>query len=140
MSPRRFLRAIAAIAGIVFTTGAAFCGPELNAPGRGDITGTWHSDGPAAGLTDIDLDLLQKPDGTVTGTYTATGTPGLQACNAEPCMLASSVEGINSVLQVNLELRDAGTFTGQLEAANEMRGTMTRTLNELIRFTRVPAP
>lgn len=113
------------------------CGPELNTPGSGDVSGTWTAPGPAGGLTDITLVLQQAGDGTVTGTFQATGTPSLQKCpSTGACALASTVEGVNTVLQVNLELVGAGSFTGQLITSTRLRGTMSHTVSGVIEFTR----
>ena len=103
------------------------CGPELTEPSRTDVTGTWFAAGPAAGLTNITVVLQQAADGTLTGTYEATGTTGLQFCPATgPCTVSGKLTGSNSVLQVFFYLTDAGSFGGQLESASLMRGAMSR--------------
>ena len=138
---RKLISAALGMCAAVAVLSAALCGPELNAPGSGDVSGTWTAPGPAAGMTDITLALVQTPDGVIAGNFTATGSPNLQVCpQTGPCLLSSTVEGVNTVLQVNLELRDAGTFTGQLVAADRLRGTMTRIENTIIEFNRVPVP
>jgi hypothetical protein len=121
--------------------GASFCGPELTTPGESDVSGTWFSAGPAAGMTDITMILQQTSDGHVTGTFSAMGTPDQQVCpTTGPCALSSTINGANTVLQVNLELKDAGTFTGQVVTPTALRGTMTRVGSVLVEFDRIASP
>ena len=71
---------------------AVSCGPELSAPGSGDVSGTWFSPGPAAGLTNVTIVLTQSSDASISGTYTATGTPNLQFCPATgPCAISGTI-------------------------------------------------
>jgi len=125
-------------ASVAILTGS-FCGPELTTPGSGDLSGTWHAPGPAAGLSDITMVLGQTSDGGITGTFTATGTPGIQPCpQSGPCLISSTIKGANTVLQVNIDLDDSGTFTGQLITSVLLRGTMTHGASALVEFDRVP--
>jgi hypothetical protein len=125
-SYRRRRRA-AAIALLVASAAAVACGPELTTAASTDISGAWLASGPAAGLTEINVQLAQTADGAITGTYTATGTASLQFCpQTGPCSISSTVSGSNTVLQVFFDLKDAGVFTGQLIDANTMRGAMSR--------------
>jgi hypothetical protein len=117
------------------------CGPALTTPGETDVSGTWFAAGPAAGMTNITIVLAQAADGHVTGTFSATGTQGQQVCpTGGPCSLSSTINGVNTVLQVNLELKDAGTFTGQVITPTELRGAMARTDVSPISFGRVSVP
>ncbi|MDQ6770491.1 MAG: hypothetical protein M3Z54_10950 [Gemmatimonadota bacterium] len=144
MNPRTrktLLSRAATIVAICATLSASFCGPELTTPGDTDISGTWFAGGPAAGMTNITMVLHQSPDGHVIGTFTATGTQGQQVCPATgPCALSSTIDGVNTVLQVNLVLTDGGTFTGQVIAPTILRGTMTRNENTLVEFNRTAGP
>ena len=131
----------ATVIALVTLLGASFCGPDLTTPADTDVTGTWHSAGPAAGLTNITIVLKQASDGSVTGTFTATGSAPNQTCPAvPPCALSSTVRGANTVLQVNLQLKDAGTFTGQLMTPGSMHGTMTAIESQLTDFDKLPSP
>jgi len=115
------------------------CGPDLTTPADNNISGTWHSAGPAAGLTNITIVLFQDSEGAIVGTFTATGSTPNQSCpTTGPCALASTVRGANTVLQVNLALKNAGTFTGQVVSPTRMHGTMTSIDNELMDFDKVP--
>jgi len=132
---------LATVVAILTTVSAGFCGPELTTPGSTDVSGTWFAAGPAAGMTNITMVLTQTSDGHVTGTFQAMGTPGQQVCpTTGPCIISSTINGANTVLQVNLELRDSGTFTGQVITPTELRGTMTRTENSLVVFDRTSPP
>ncbi len=114
------------------------CGPSLTTPSSTNITGTWVSPGPAAGMTNISVTLSQAVDGSLTGTYTAIGTNGLQFCPATgPCAITSTVSGVNTVLQVFFSMKDAGTFTGQVTAPGIIKGAMSRMgTAEAVQFTR----
>jgi hypothetical protein len=106
------------------------CGPALTTPSSTNITGTWVSPGPAAGLTNVTVVLTQSSDGTVSGTYTATGTPNVQFCPATgPCAISGTLSGVNTVFQVFLDLANAGQFTGQLITGTELKGAMDRNGN-----------
>ncbi len=134
-------RAIVALFAALAPLVATACGPELTTPGDSDVSGTWFAAGPAAGMTNITMVLDQTSDGQVTGTFTATGTQGQQVCpTTGPCMISSTINGANTVLQVNLELKDAGTFTGQVITPTKLRGTMTRNENSLVEFDRTFGP
>ena len=116
--------AIAAVAGAIATLS---CGPELTAPASTDVSGTWFAAGPAAGLTNVTINLTQGSDGTISGTYTATGNPNLQFCPATgPCAISGTISGSNSVFQVFFELQNAGQFTGQLIDGSTLKGAMNR--------------
>jgi hypothetical protein len=82
--------------------------------------------------------LTQAADGSLTGTYTAIGTNGLQFCPATgPCTITSTVTGLNSVLQVFFYMTDAGTFTGQVTAPGMISGAMSRkSATQAVQFTR----
>ncbi len=125
---------------LVVIAGFSACGPELTTPSDTDVSGTWFAAGPAAGMTNIKMMLQQASDGHITGTFTAIGTPGQQVCpTTGACTLSSTINGANTVLQVNLELKNAGTFTGQ-PTSTTLRGTMTRTAATLVEFNRTAGP
>ena len=116
----------------------ASCGPALTTPSSTDISGTWVSPGPAAGMTNMSVTLTQAADGSLTGTYTAIGTDPLQFCPATPpCAISGTVSGVNTVLQVFFYMTDAGTFTGQAIGAGTIKGAMSRiSTTEPVQFTR----
>jgi hypothetical protein len=139
--PVETLSRVAALSAALLVLTASSCGPELTTPGSVDVSGTWFGAGPAAGLSNITMVLTQTSDAHVSGTFAATGTPGPQVCPATgPCKLSSTINGENTVLQVNLVLQSAGTFTGQIITPTHLRGTMTSIGNALIEFDRIATP
>ena len=103
------------------------CGPELTTPGGTNISGTWFATGPAAGLTSIYVTITQGSDGSISGVYTADGTPNLQFCPATPkCTIGGTAIGTNTVLQVFFDLQNGGLFNGQVIDPHTMRGSMSR--------------
>ena len=140
MTPRArntLLSRAATIVAISAALSASACGPELTTPGDTNISGTWFAAGPAAGMTNITMVMAQTGDGHLSGTFTATGTPGQQVCPATgPCALSSTINGVNTVLQVSLDLKDAASFTGQVINPTTLRGTMTSGENTLVVFNR----
>src|SRR6267378_6553642 len=83
------------------------CGPELTTPGKTNISGTWYSAGPSAGMTSIYVTITQASDGSISGVFTADGTTGLQFCPPTPtCTIGGPVSGSNTVLQVFLDLNN----------------------------------
>jgi hypothetical protein len=86
----------------------------------------------------MSITLTQAADGSLTGTYTATGTDPLQFCpTTGPCAISSTVSGLNSVLQVFFYMKDAGTFTGQVTAPGTIRGAMSRmSATDAVQFNR----
>jgi hypothetical protein len=114
------------------------CGPELTTPGNADISGTWFATGPAAGLTSIYVTITQGSDGSISGVYTADGTPNLQFCPATPkCTIGGTAIGTNTVLQVFFELQNGGLFNGQVIDPHKMSGSMSRAgLVQPVEFSR----
>jgi hypothetical protein len=91
------------------------------------VSGAWTSPGPAAGLTDVSIQLNQSGDGTISGTYTATGRAPTQFCPpAQSCQISGTITGTNTVLEVYFELKDAGQFSGQLIDGLRLKGSMAR--------------
>jgi hypothetical protein len=125
---------------VVLAICAIGCGPELTTPGSTNVSGTWTAPGPAAGLTDVSISLNQASDGSITGTYTATGRLPTQFCPTvgQPCQISGTLSGTNSVLEVYFELKDAGQFSGQVFSGSKLKGSMAR-LNQIgqLEFTRV---
>jgi hypothetical protein len=106
---------------------AVACGPEINTPASTNVSGTWFALGPAAGLTNVSIQLEQKSDGTISGTYKATGKKPTQFCPPKPpCSISDTITGTNTVLEVYFELQHAGQFAGQLIGADRLTGSMAR--------------
>ena len=127
------------MAALAFAIAAIGCGPDLNAPASSNVSGTWFAPGPAAGFTNITVNLTQTPDGMISGTYTATSDPSLGLCPAGlvPCVVSSTLTGANTVFQVFLQLNGAGQFTGQLLGQTTLKGAMNRIdVTQAIEFTK----
>ena len=116
----------------------ASCGPALTTPSSTDISGTWVSPGPAAGMTNMSITITQAADGSLTGTYTAIGTDPLQFCPATPpCAITSTVSGVNTVLQVFFYMTGRGHLHRPGDAPGTMKGAMSRiSTTEAVQFTR----
>ena len=114
------------------------CGPALTTPSDTDVSGAWVSPGPAAGMTNMAVNLAQASDGSFTGTYTAIGTAGLQFCPATGiCTISGTISGSNTVLQVFFVMSDAGDSTGQAIGGTTLRGSMIRiSASSAVQFTR----
>ena len=114
------------------------CGPELNSPASTDVSGTWFAAGPSAGFTNITIKLTQNPDGTISGTYTATSDPSLGLCPLTTgCQLIGTLTGANTVFQVFFLINGVGQFTGQLIGGTTLKGAMSRLdVTQPIEFTK----
>jgi hypothetical protein len=124
-SLKRYSVLAIAVGAASFSAGA--CGPPLTDPGPSDISGQWFATGPAAGLTNVTMVLKQETNGSLSGTYVATGRNGLQFCpSSGPCVIRGTITGSNTVFQIFFELSDAGQFTGQLVTDTELNGSMNR--------------
>jgi hypothetical protein len=126
------------VAAVALATATVSCGPPLTDPATSNVSGTWFAAGPAAGFTNITVNLTQGSDGTISGTYSATSDPALQLCTTPgPCAVFGPVSGANTVFQVFFKLLGAGDFSGQLIDANELKGAMNRTdITQPIEFTK----
>jgi len=125
------------IAAVALVSVTVSCGPPLTDPATSNVSGTWFAAGPAAGFTNITVTLIQSPDGTISGTYSATSDPALQLCSPNPCNISSTITGANTVFQVFLDLNGAAQFTGQLLQGGKLKGAMSRVdLTQPIEFTK----
>ena len=116
------------------------CGPELTDPADSNVTGAWTSPDTVGGIYNIRLDLTQDESGGVSGSWTGLGVQVDGQCPADTgCAPANNVTGSNTVLQLHLEVLGAGSFTGQVIAADAFRGNLARPSGNFpIRFTRAP--
>jgi len=101
----------------------AGCGPPLSEPSSTNISGRWLSSNRIGRVSDIVMDLTQRPDGTVEGTWTAKSNPATVDCppglGANP---TGPVSGRNTVLEVNLSVVGVGDFHGQALEGNALKG------------------
>lgn len=69
------------------------------------------------------MNLIQEPQGIVSGGWTAKGEGGGGGCAPEvPCSASGTIIGRNTIAQVELELLGAGKFEGGLVEPNRLRG------------------
>jgi hypothetical protein len=106
------------------------CGPPLTQPSSLDITGRWATTDAIGPLSDVEVSITQRPDGTVSGHWSgkilpanATCPPGLSAGPTGP------VEGTNTVLEVRLSLLGAGDFEGQAIDSKTLKGSFVSCSN-----------
>jgi len=116
------------------------CGPELTEPADSNVTGAWMSPDTVDRIYNIRLDLAQDESGAVSGSWSGQADSVNGQCPADTgCAPTNDVTGSNTVLQLHLEILGAGTFTGQVIAADVFRGNFARSgSNYAIRFTRLP--
>jgi hypothetical protein len=130
------------VAAVALSIATVSCGPELNSPASSDVSGTWFAAGPSAGFTNITVNVTQNPDGTISGTYTATADPSLGLCGSTAvstaaCLQTGTLTGANTVFQVFFAINGVGQFTGQLIGGTTLKGAMSRLdVTQPIEFTK----
>lgn len=132
---RRFAAAIA------FTLVALGCAPEPTEPASTNLAGVWKADAHLYTLSNFRLEMIQEPQGIVSGMWFADGDGGGGGClEGVPCKAFGNLIGRNTVSQVELELLGAGKFEGVLKQGSTMRGTFSVELNyDTITFVRTSA-
>lgn len=126
------------LAFITMLFGASACGPDLNSPGKINVTGTWVSADTVATITAIRLRLTQAADGGITGDWTGTGSAANEYCFGRQCTLENIVIGGNTVVGIAIEILGGGKFTGQT-TGNTMHGDLLRAEGDWrIKFTKAP--
>jgi hypothetical protein len=102
---------------------AESCGPPLTQPSALDISGRWTTSSPIGSLTDVQVSVTQRPDGTVSGQWSGR----FAADAACPSDLGPNptgvVNGANTVLEVRLSLLGAGDFDGQAIDTKTLKGS-----------------
>jgi len=114
------MRIITAIAAILVL---AACAPEPTTPSSESLAGTWTSGAHLFALSSLRMQLVQEPQGVVSGSWSAKRDAGSPGCpEATPCANSGSVIGLNTVAQVEIDLTGAGRFEGALLERNRLRG------------------
>lgn len=106
------------------------CAPEPTTPATTDLAGVWTSNSRLSTLSNFQLNLIQEPQGIVSGGWSAkgegTGVP------------AGNVIGLNTVAQVELHLLGAGRFDGVFIEPQTLRGVISVTkASDTITFVRL---
>jgi hypothetical protein len=100
------------------------CGPPLTQPSSQDISGRWTTSDPIGPLSDVQVTITQRPDGTLSGQWSGKVSPADAAC---PPGLGSDptgpVNGTNTILEVRLSLLGAGDFDGQAVDSKTLKGS-----------------
>lgn len=116
-------RSIAAFALLVLAVG---CAPEPTEPADTNLAGTWKANAHLFSLSNIRLEMIQEPEGIVSGMWFADGDGGGGGCQPEtPCKAFGHLIGRNTVSQIQIELLGAGEFQGVLSQSDRMRGAFS---------------
>jgi hypothetical protein len=116
-------RSIATFALILLGLG---CGPEPTEPATTSLAGTWSANAHLFTLSNFRLEMIQEPQGIVSGKWYADGDGGGGGCQpATPCKADGNLIGRNTVSQIEIELLGAGKFEGVLRQSDTMRGTFS---------------
>jgi hypothetical protein len=111
------------LAGIVFVIAAMACGPEPSEPAESSLAGTWKSDAHLYTMSNMRLELIQEPEGIVSGMWFAEGAGGLGGCFPNiPCSAFGHLIGRNTVSAVQLQMLGIGEFQGVLRDRDKLRG------------------
>lgn len=98
------------------------CAPEPTTPAD-TLGGVWTANAHLYTLSNFRLEILQEPNGIVSGKWFAKGDGGGGGCPvATPCNATGDLIGRNTVAQVEFELKGAGKFEGALLERNKLRG------------------
>jgi hypothetical protein len=116
------------------------CGPDLNSPSSNSITGKWQSADSISYFYNLKMDLSQTTAGDLTGSWSGLLTGGHLSCPENAiCPASNTITGRNTVVGVTIEILGVGTFTGQLENGNTLRGDILRFDGDFkTKFTKVP--
>jgi hypothetical protein len=115
------------------------CGPELTQPSSQNISGQWTTNDQVGPLSQIQVNIIQRPDGTIEGFWSGKASPPGAPC---PPGLGSAptgtLSGANTVLQVQLSLMGAGDFDGQAVDDQTLDGSFEMCDRSYpVRFSRV---
>jgi hypothetical protein len=99
------------------------CAPEPTTPSDEDLGGVWTANAHLYTLSNFRMEILQEPEGIVSGDWFATRDGSAGGCPlAAPCDATGELIGRNTVSQVEIELIGAGRFEGVLIETNRLRG------------------
>lgn len=129
------------VAALGFALLALGCAPEPTEPASTNLAGVWRANAHLYTLSNFRLEMIQEPQGIVSGMWFADGDGGGGGCQAGvPCKAFGNLIGRNTVSQVELELLGAGKFEGVLKQGTTMRGIFAVNLDyDTITFVRTSA-
>ena len=109
---------------IGFVATLSSCGPDLLQPADSSVTGSWVLTGLIPNLSEIKVEMEQKANGLIEGDWSGVAGRAFAGCEREACPVSGPVKGLNSTLQVYIEIVGAGDFTGQLVTPTRLRGSI----------------
>lgn len=113
------------------------CAPEPDSPSDESLAGTWRSAAHLYALSAIRMQIVQEPNGVVSGKWFAHGDGGPPCASEAPCEASGDIIGINTVSQVTIQLLGGAKFQGALVSNDELRGVfIVNTRMDTISFTR----
>ena len=119
---------LSVFAGMFLVLAAIACGPEPTTPATTNLAGSWTANAHLFALSNFRIEMIQEPNGIVSGKWFADGDGGGGGClPAVPCKAFGNLIGTNTVSQVTIELLGAGRFDGVLLQETTLRGTFTVT-------------
>ena len=129
------------ITALVIGLTSTACGPDPTTPATTNLAGSWSAKAHLFALSNIRIEMIQEPNGIVSGKWFADGDGGGGGClPAVPCKAFGNLIGTNTVSQVGIELLGAGRFDGVLLQGTTLRGTFTvSTSYDTITFVRKSA-
>jgi hypothetical protein len=132
---------LSVFAGLFLGIAAIACGPEPTTPATTNLAGSWTANAHLFALSNFRIEMIQEPNGIVSGKWFADGSGGGGGClPAVPCKAFGNLIGTNTVSQVAIELLGAGRFDGVLLNGTTLRGTFSVTDNyDSITFVRKSA-
>ncbi len=99
---------------IVLILALAACGPEPTTPSDKSLAGTWGSTNHVFTISSIQMQIVQEPQGIVSGHWSLRADDGTQP--------SGSIIGRNTAAQVEIQLLGIGEFEGALIDTNTLRG------------------
>jgi len=113
------------------------CGPEPDSPSDESLAGTWRSTAHLYALSAIKMEIVQEPNGIVSGKWFAHGDGGPPCASEAPCEAFGDIIGLNTVSQVTIQLLGGAKFEGAHVSNDELRGVfVVNTRMDTISFTR----
>ena len=111
---------------LLFFLIVAACAPEPTSPSDKSLAGTWRANAHLYTLSNIRMEIVQEPNGIVSGKWFARGDGGVGCPEATPCDALGDLIGRNTVSQTQIDLIGAGRFEGGLVGENRLRGIFAR--------------